>query len=78
MSGDNINKTKKQTPESCPLCGDVNHCGNLSSSNPSELCWCLKGDVAFPQSLLGKVADADKNKACICKSCALKHGSAES
>ena len=62
------------TPENCPLCGNNNYCGNLSSSD-NKACWCRDNKVQFPGSLLSQVSDADKNKACICKTCALSHNS---
>ncbi|GAC21167.1 cysteine-rich CWC family protein [Paraglaciecola arctica] len=57
----------------CPVCGENNFCGNLSPSNKDEACWCMDSAISFPDSLLNQVSDADKNKKCICKACALKH-----
>lgn len=61
------------TPENCPLCAQKNHCGNLSSSEKNETCWCINSNITFPEGLLNQVSDAAKNKACICKTCALKY-----
>jgi hypothetical protein len=59
------------SPENCPLCNKVNQCSNLSNSN--KPCWCTNEGITFPVSLLNQVLELAKNKACICKSCALKH-----
>ena len=59
------------SPENCPLCNKSNDCGNLSNSN--KPCWCMDEKFTFPESLLNQVEVAAKNKACICKPCALKH-----
>jgi hypothetical protein len=64
---------KNGTPNFCPLCGENNSCGNLSANNQGEDCWCVDSAISFPDSLLSQVSDADKNKACICKTCALRH-----
>lgn len=57
----------------CPLCGQNNFCANLSASSKDETCWCMDKSIKFPDSLLSQVSDAEKNKACICKACALSH-----
>ncbi|WP_113955566.1 cysteine-rich CWC family protein [Arenicella xantha] len=59
--------------KTCPLCGNENYCGNLVSGSDGGGCWCTSSDIAFPDSLLNQVPNDAKNKACICKSCALKH-----
>ena len=64
---------KSTTPSRCPLCGDSNFCGNLSPNNNGEACWCMDSSLTFPDSLLSQVSDADKNKTCICKACAMSH-----
>ena len=66
-----MNKEEYVNPENCPLCNKVNDCGNLSNSD--KPCWCMNKDITFAESLLNQVVDAAKNKACICKACALKH-----
>jgi hypothetical protein len=67
-----VNKEEYVSPENCPICGENNHCGNLSSDNESK-CWCASNDITFSDSLLKKVSNAAKNISCICKACALKH-----
>ncbi|PCM44033.1 cysteine-rich CWC family protein [Marinobacter sp. ANT_B65] len=66
-----MNKEEYVNPENCPLCNKPNHCGCLANS--SKPCWCMDEEITFPDSLLNQVVDAAKNKACICKPCALKH-----
>lgn len=70
-----LNVKKSSTPSDCPLCGENNFCGNLSANNNGESCWCADSAITFPDSLLRQVSDVDKNKACICKACALAHKS---
>jgi len=60
-------------PTKCPLCGKLNHCGMASAENTGQPCWCMSSDIAFPNSLLTQVDNAAKNKACICRECALEH-----
>lgn len=59
--------------EICPLCGKNNQCGQLCSGDNKDACWCASGELEFPESLLNRVSNAAKNRACICKACALKH-----
>ena len=57
----------------CPLCGKNNLCGNISPNNNGEACWCMDNSLTFSDDLLSQVSNADKNKVCICKACALSH-----
>ncbi|MGJ8693339.1 MAG: cysteine-rich CWC family protein [Thalassotalea sp.] len=64
------------TPESinpnlCPICQQDNRCGNLAACSSDESCWCTAPDISFSEQLLQLVPSAGKNKACICKACAL-------
>lgn len=59
-------------PEDCPLCGINNFCGNLSATT-NDKCWCADSNVTFSETLLNKVPKNARNKACICKDCALKY-----
>lgn len=68
---------KSYLPNRCPLCGENNFCGNLSSSNKDQACWCMDSAITFPDSLLNQVPDVDKNKSCICKACANGHNLAK-
>ncbi|RVU84768.1 hypothetical protein EOL70_10990 [Leucothrix sargassi] len=68
-----MTQIENKIPENCLLCDEKNHCANLSPSTSCEKCWCMKDDIKFPESLLARVSDSDKNKSCICKACAAKH-----
>lgn len=59
-------------PSLCPLCNKNNHCGNLSACNSSQGCWCSDKTIQFCETLLNTIPASAKNKACICKTCALK------
>ncbi|WP_114325798.1 cysteine-rich CWC family protein [Candidatus Colwellia aromaticivorans] len=67
IDSDNIN------PSLCPLCNQKNNCGNVSACDSSQGCWCSDQAIQFPESLLDKIPSTAKNKACICKACALIH-----
>ncbi|MBL4822793.1 MAG: cysteine-rich CWC family protein [Colwellia sp.] len=55
----------------CPLCNKSNNCGNNSSCGSTLDCWCSEPTIQFPETLLKKIPSNAKNKACLCKSCAL-------
>lgn len=55
----------------CPLCNKNNDCDNIKKDNLIGTCWCRLPDITFSKSVIDKVPDALKNKACICKVCAL-------
>ncbi|MEP1447665.1 MAG: cysteine-rich CWC family protein [Paraglaciecola sp.] len=61
----------------CPLCGENNSCGQLlvdvNNATTDKACWCMDSAIAFPASLLSKLPEADKQKACICKTCVLRY-----
>ncbi|WP_332873982.1 cysteine-rich CWC family protein [Amphritea pacifica] len=57
-------------PHLCPLCHQDNRCGNLSSCGSDASCWCRSPDISFPQTLLDRVPEEAKGRACICRSCA--------
>jgi hypothetical protein len=63
----------KIDPSLCPLCNESNHCGNVSPCNSSQDCWCVDKTIQFSEALLNTLPSPAKNKACICKACALKH-----
>lgn len=48
----------------CPLCGQPNQCGLLSSMEP---CWCTRVKVAT--TLLEKIPQPLQNRACLCNGC---------
>ncbi len=68
-----MQKNRKVSPSLCPLCGDNNHCLNLSNKSKSASCWCTDSKIVFSRELLAKVPPAERGKSCICKSCAMKH-----
>jgi hypothetical protein len=70
-----VSFNKSSTPNLCPLCGENNACGNLSANKSAKDCWCVDSSITFADSLLSQVSDADKNKSCICKACAVSHQS---
>lgn len=60
-------------PNTCPLCGKPNNCGNLTIVNGKKACWCSDSSIKFTEELLSKVPQELKGKACICRTCAIKH-----
>ncbi|MFV8828900.1 cysteine-rich CWC family protein [Alkalihalobacterium sp. APHAB7] len=48
----------------CPLCNQVNHCGNGKSESA---CWCSK--EAFPEEIFKLLPKEQLHKSCICKEC---------
>jgi hypothetical protein len=63
--------TNNIDPAACPLCNKNNKCGNIASCESNKGCWCSDPAIQFPDDLLAKIPSEMKNKACICKSCAL-------
>jgi hypothetical protein len=57
----------------CPLCNKDNCCGNISACGSKTSCWCRSPEINFPAKLLNQIPNAVKNKACICKACALAY-----
>ncbi len=51
----------------CPLCEGPNACGNLTGGGDS--CWCRT--VPFSRAVLEQVPASDRNRRCICRTCAL-------
>jgi len=60
-------------PNLCPLCNKDNQCGNISACDSKLSCWCHSPEINFPEKLLNQIPDCPKNKACICKACALAY-----
>ena len=50
--------------KACPLCGQPNQCGLLSSMEP---CWCT--GVKISTALLEKIPQPLQNRACLCNGC---------
>jgi len=56
----------KRTPvDTCPLCGGPNDC---AIARGEEKCWCF--DEVFAPNLLGRVAEPDQGRVCVCRKCA--------
>jgi len=66
-------KEEDINPNLCPLCHKNNNCGNMSSCDSGQNCWCSKQAIQFPETLLKQIPSAAKNKACICQACSLAH-----
>jgi hypothetical protein len=54
-------------PSRCPLCGQPNHCRLAAGAHSNEECWCFR--VRFPSSLLARVPELARRRACICQQC---------
>jgi len=52
----------------CPICGLPNDCA--TALGRSETCWCCS--VQIPQSLLDRIPDEARRKACVCQTCVKK------
>jgi hypothetical protein len=54
-------------PAGCPLCGGSNDCQLCSPATYKGQCWCAHTEI--PDSLLARVPENFRNRACICKKC---------
>ena len=54
-------------PARCPLCGQLNQCLLAGGAHSNEECWCFR--VRFPPSLLARVPEHARRRACICQRC---------
>lgn len=55
----------------CPLCGSDNQCANVRQQKTGvqqEPCWC--SHARFDATLLARVPENARNKACVCVRCA--------
>jgi len=61
-------------PAQCPICGRPNGCRRAARPDmaESEPCWCW--DYRIPETLLARVPERARNKACICRACIERHG----
>lgn len=66
-------QVKTYSPDRCPICNKDNQCGNVKTCSSNEDCWCMDEEINFSDTLLSKTPKYAKNKACICKACALSH-----
>lgn len=51
----------------CPLCGRANECAMCSLSPRKGPCWCESEDI--PAALLARIPEAQRNRACVCRTC---------
>ncbi len=54
-------------PSLCPLCGHANDCQLCTTEAYKGPCWCQEASI--PQDLLARVPAAQRNQACICRTC---------
>jgi hypothetical protein len=52
----------------CPLCGGPNACVPAAGGGFDMPCWCA--GVAFDPDVLARVPEAERNRSCLCRSCA--------
>lgn len=55
-------------PTCCPLCGENNQCAVTLGQDPST-CWCHQPEIVIDKTLLAKIPQAARGKACICQQC---------
>jgi hypothetical protein len=55
--------------DTCPLCGGPNGCG-LAAGDTT--CWCFTASIQ--PAVLERIPDADRNRSCICATCAGQTG----
>jgi len=53
----------------CPLCGEPNDCRLSATTDCTGKCWCES--VNFPPELLQRVPMEARNRACLCRDCAM-------
>jgi hypothetical protein len=52
----------------CPLCGGPNGCVPAAGGSFDMPCWCA--DVTIDPVALASVPEAQRNRSCLCRSCA--------
>jgi prepilin-type N-terminal cleavage/methylation domain-containing protein/prepilin-type processing-associated H-X9-DG protein len=65
-----VNLQDFPNPDRCPLCGEANGCQLCSPAAYKGRCWCA--DVEMPATLLARVPEHWRNRACICRNCVEK------
>lgn len=63
-------------PQHCPLCGQPNQCAmeaERATGIRQPACWCIQ--ASFAPSLLARIPEAARGKACVCAACAAAAGS---
>lgn len=62
-----MNLLRALNPGSCPLCGGPNDCQLCAPAANQGPCWCFRLDI--PDTLLARVPDNLRNRACLCHVC---------
>lgn len=65
-----MNQNQSLSPESCPLCGQLNQCAmetERTTGVKQAPCWCTQ--TRFSAELLNKVPEAARGIACLCAAC---------
>ncbi len=70
MSGNSLETLRGYT---CPLCGQSNACLSVAATDTKQACWCANPKLKFPKTLLEKVPEEARGKACICQACVEAH-----
>lgn len=52
----------------CPLCGGPNDCAPARSGSFDTPCWCTT--AAFDPSVLERIPESLRGRACLCRRCA--------
>ena len=65
-----MNPLDLHNPNQCPLCGGANQCQLCSPATYKGACWCAR--VEMPESLIARVPEPLRNRACICRNCVEK------
>ena len=63
--------TRDEHAATCPMCGQPNGCamaGGRGAAQDCESCWCR--EVRIDEAVLAQLPDADRGRACLCRSCA--------
>lgn len=64
---DNDRNVPEHDAARCPLCGQVNECKLCSHTPSKDRCWCEAEEI--PAALLARVPEAQRDRACICRTC---------
>ncbi|WP_053981081.1 cysteine-rich CWC family protein [Marinagarivorans algicola] len=73
-----ITSVPSKTPSQCPLCGNNNHCAQMTEvacGKNDASCWCFNPELKFSTALLLQVPNANdfgQPQACICEVCVKK------
>lgn len=62
-------------PAACPLCEGPNGCPRATPGPCPGSCWCAQVDI--PTTLLARVPEGQRDRACICPSCVARFNRAQ-